>query len=315
MKKTLTLIIVILFSFEAKAQDTGSGMDFLNIGPSSRLLSLSEATTATPTGPSAIYTNPSLLAFEASSSVDLNYTVWVSNVNNQFAAINFIRNNAAIAFGVYTSSADDFEARDQPGPSAGNFSISYISLSGALAYKLGPISVGAAAQYLREQVFQFIASGYAFNLGASAQLLEGRVRSGLSINNIGKMESLDVLSTPIPSSINIGLSAGIVEFITPGDNDLPVLITVHTDWSKPLKELSTSDFVKRDADEGFLSFALSADIAELFSIQGGYRFGPTERPVSFGLGLLVQPIRVNYAVVPFSTGFGTVHSFGIEYYF
>lgn len=315
MKRILILSLMALFSLKSYAQDTGSGMDFLNIGPSSRLLSLSEATTATLTGPSSIYTNPSLLAFEPISSIDLNYTLWISNVNNQFAAVNFRRERSAIAFGVYSSQADDFEARDLPGPPSGNFSISYLSLSAALAHRIGPLAVGGTVQYLREEVFQFIANGYGFTLGASAEFFQRRVRAGVSVNNMGNMESLDVVSTPVPSTINVGLSAGFIEFTTPGLNDLPVLITLHTDWSKPLKELGTSDFTERDADEGFLSFALSADIAELFSIQGGYRFGPTERPVSFGLGMIIEPVRVNYALVPFSTGFGTVHSFGIEYYF
>jgi hypothetical protein len=245
----------------------------------------------------------------------LNYTLWISNVNNQFAAVNFLRNNMAIAFGVYTSTADNFEARDQPGPPAGNFSISYLSLSGALAYRIGPVSIGGTAQYLREEVFQFIANGYAYNLGISAELFNQRVRVGSSVNNIGEMESLDAVSTTVPSTFNLGISAGLVEFITPGENDLPVLISLHTNWSKPIEKSPTSDFTVQEGDEGYISIALSADVADLFTVQGGYRSGPTERPISFGIGLLIDPIRVNYALVPFSTGFGTVHSFGVQYFF
>lgn len=315
MRKLLLIIFAFLIVTEARSQDTGSGMDFLNIGPSSRLLAISEASAATLTGPSAIYTNPALLAFESASSVDLNYTLWISNVTNQFAAVNFLRNNSAIAFGVYSSRADNFEARDQPGPSAGNFSISYLSLSGAAAYKVGPVSFGGTVQYLREEVFQFMANGYAFNIGLATEFFEQRVRFGASLNNIGEMESLDVLSTPVPSTINAGISAGLIEFVTPGENDLPVLLSAHASWSKPIEEYSTSDFTDLDGDEGYFSVALSADAANLFSIQTGYRFGPTERPFSFGLGLLIEPIRVNYALVPFSTGYGAVHSFGLQYFF
>lgn len=296
-------------------QDTGSGLDFLNIGPSSRLLSISEATTAAKTGASAIYTNPSLLAWEETSSIDANYTLWISEVDNQFAAINFLRSGYAYAFGVYSSRADGFEARDQPGPSAGNFSINYLSISGAFAYKLGPFSAGITGQFLREEVFQFRANGYAVTAGLSTQLYNNRVRAGLSINNIGNMESLDDISTTLPTTFNLGASADLIEFVTPGDNDLPVLITLMADWSKPIEDNPTSDFIDRDGDESFFSVAMSADVGELIFLQGGYRFGPTERPLSFGAGLLVEPIRINYAIVPFSTGFGTVHSIGLEYYF
>lgn len=317
MKYLLSFLLVgLLFTQDLFAQqDIGSGLDFLNIGPSSRLLSISEATTAAQTGPSAIYTNPSLLVWEEQSSLDANYTLWISEVDNQFAAINLLRDGYAYAFGVYNSRADGFEARDQPGPSAGNFSINYLSISGAFAYQFGPISAGITGQYLREEVFQFRANGYAINAGLSSSLLNNRVRTGISVLNAGSMESLDEVSTVLPTTFNAGLSADIIEFTAPGDNSLPVLLTLYADWSKPIEDNPTSDFVGADGDESFVSLAMSADVGDLIFLQGGYRFGPTERPLSFGAGVLVEPIRINYAIVPFSTGFGTVHSIGLEYYF
>jgi len=315
MKRFVFPLIFLFLTADAFAQDTGSGLDFLNIGPSTRLLSISEASTAARTGPSAIYTNPSLLVLEEQSSLDVSYSLWISEVNNQFAAANFLRNRSAFALGVYYSGSGGFEARDQPGPSAGNFSISYLSIAGAAAYKFGPIAAGLTGQYLREEVFQFRANGYALSAGLTAQLYDERVHAAMTVKNLGKMESLDEISTVLPATFNIGLSASLIEFVTPGANDLPVLISIYSDWSKPIEDNPTSDFIDRDADESFLSFALSADVSDLFYLQGGYRFGPTERPVSFGLGLAIEPVRVNYAVVPFSTGFGTVHSFGLQYYF
>src|SRR5690625_4691204 len=133
---------------------------FLNIGPTPRVLSLSEAVTSRPSGVASIYSNPSLLAREPRSVVDVAYTLWIANVNNQFAGVNFARERSAIAFSVYNSSSDGFEARDRPGPSAGNFSIGYISLAGAYALQLGSFSAGVSGQYLREEIFQYRASGY-----------------------------------------------------------------------------------------------------------------------------------------------------------
>lgn len=315
MKQTLLALLLFLTGVPLIAQDTGSGMDFLNIGPSPRLLSLSESGTATLTGPSAMFTNPALLAFEEQSSVELSYTLWISNVTNQFAAVNFKRDRSAIGIGVYSSVADNFEARNQPGPSAGTFSINYLSLAGAYAYQIGPLSLGMTAQYLREEVFQFMANGYAINAGLASELFDGRVRIGASITNLGDMESLDVLATPVPSAFNAGFSAGIIEINTPGINDLPVLISTHISFTQPIEEFSTSDFIDSDGNENYINTAISADAADLFSIQAGYRFGPTERPFSFGLGLIIDPIRVNYALLPFSTGFGVVHSFGLQYFF
>lgn len=310
-----TLFLIILIAGPLSAQDTGSGLDFLNIGPNARSLAFSEATTATIIGPSAIYSNPSLLAFDPNNSVEVNYTFWVSNVNNQFAAINYSHHRFAFAFGVFNSSSDGFEARDSPGPSAGNFSVGYLSIAGSIAYSRGPLAAGITTQYLREEVFQFIANGFAFSAGVSAKLLDDRILTGISIKNLGNMESLDQQSTRLPSSLNIGLNADLIEFTTSGLNDLPILISIKTDWQKPIEEKPVSDYSSSDPKEGFFTIGTNINAGDLFHIQAGYRLGPTERPLGFGLGMIIEPVRVNYAVIPFSTGYGTVHSFGIQYYF
>src|SRR5690625_7749246 len=99
-----------------------------------------------PSGVASIYSNPSLLAREPRSVVDVAYTLWIANVNNQFAGVNFARERSAIAFSVYNSSSVVLEARGRPGPSAGNFSIGYISLAGPLALQLGTLSTGVSVQ-------------------------------------------------------------------------------------------------------------------------------------------------------------------------
>ncbi len=316
MIRTISIIVLMLIlTGNIYSQDTGSGLDFLNIGPSPRLLAISEASVAAPAGPSAIYTNPALLALEERSSIDASYTLWVSDVDNQFAAANFRNNNWAFAAGLFNSTSGGFQARDQPGPSAGEFSIGYLSLSAAAAYVFGPVSIGGTIQYLREEVFQFRANGYAVSGGLAAEFLNKRVRAAIAVKNAGSMESLDQLSTPLPSTFSAGISASLIEFTTPGENDLPVLISIYTDWSKPINENTYDELTRENGRDSYFSIALNADISDLFSLQGGYRFGPTERPYSFGTSLSVDPIRINYAIVPFSTGFGTVHSFGIQYFF
>tara|TARA_R100001143_G_scaffold53522_1_gene49014 strand:- start:17492 stop:18439 length:948 start_codon:yes stop_codon:yes gene_type:complete len=315
MKPFSLVILLTLLIPSAYSQDTGSGLDFLNIGPSARSLSISQATTATQTGPSSIYSNPALLAFEPSSSAEVNYTLWISNVNNQFAAFNFRKNHTAYAFAVYNSGSDGFEARDTPGSSAGNFSVGYLSIAGAIARQAGPLSFGVTAQYLREEVFQFRANGFAFTGGVTAHLFEERVTAGLSINNLGDMESLDEQSTTLPSSINAGVNIDLIEFTSTGFNDLPILITFIADWKKPLEAEAVSITFDGDSMKDYISVAIDINAGDLLYLQTGYRMGPTERPLSFGLGLSMDPVRVNYALVPFSTGFGTVHSFGVQYNF
>jgi hypothetical protein len=311
----VTIILSIIAIRPAMTQDTASGLDFLNIGPSAQILALGEGTVAIPTGSSSIYTNPSLLSFEERSGVQVNYSLWIANVNNQFAAFHMNRDRFTFGFGVYSSQADDFEARDQPGLPSGTFSISYFSLSGAAAYQLGPLSVGITGQFLREEIFQLRAKGYAFNFGTSAKLYDGRVTAGLSLNNIGTMETLNESASTLPSLLRAGVALQLVEFTTPGKNDLPVLLSTFTEFTRPLENNYSGDFTAEDTADDYYTLGIKTDIANLFQLYSAYRFGPTERPFSLGMGLLIEQIKVNYAFIPFSTGYGSAHSFGVEFYF
>jgi hypothetical protein len=316
--KYFILILPLFYIFTgniADAQNTGSGLDFLNVGPSARLLALNEAGTASPIGPSAIFTNPALLILEDNSSADINYTSWISGVNNQYGAINLLRENHAFGFAVYSSRADNFEARDVPGPSQSSFSISYLSLAGSFAKQFGPFTAGVTGQFLREEVFQFRANGYAFNVGLAASFLDNRIRAGASVVNIGEMDELDVESTTLPTNLRIGIHSELLELSAPVQDDLSILFSLDFDYIQPLEDNTTSDFASGSGDDPFFNIGITSTIADLISVQGGYKFGPTERPVSFGAAFLINPVRINYALVPFNTGFDTVHSIGLQYYF
>ncbi len=316
MKYLVPLIILLSpFCSVYAQQDTGSGLDFLNIAPSSVQLSMSEASSSALTGSSAIYSNPALLVMEPSSSLDLNYTLWVGDVNNQSATVNLLQDNYAVGFGVYNSKSNEFEARSQPGSSEGSFSISYLAVSSSAAYQIGSFSAGITGHYLREEIFQYRANGLALNAGLAAEFMDRRIRVGTAVQNIGEMEELDQTSTPLPSIFRAGITTDLIEFTTPGLNDLPVLLSVHGEWIHPLEELSRSDFVDQDADNDFFSLALSADVAELIYLRGGYKFGPTVRPYSLGLGMNIDPVIFNYSLIPFTTGLGIAHSLGVQFYF
>lgn len=315
MKCTSLIVAFFIIIPQLIAQDAGSGLDFLNIGPSARMLSISEAHTASHIGAASIYSNPAMLAMERKSGLDVNYTLWVAGLTNQYAAVNLRNNNRAIAFGVYNSRADDFEARDNPGLSQGGFSVGYLSLSAAYAHRIGPLSLGITTQYLREEVFQFRAGGYAFNLGAAAKILDERITLGAAVMNLGEMADLDLISSELPALFRTGIEADLIELRTPGFNDLPLLITLHADYVQPLTDASGSDFTSNNSKDPSFNLAISADVADIIFLQTGFTFGPTDRPVSFGLGFNIEPVRFNYALVPFTTGYGTVHSIGLQYDF
>jgi len=313
--KSIILLSVLTVSSADYLTAQTSGLDFLTVGPNTFSLGINEASTAVLIGASALYTNPANLVLEPSSSVTGSHSLWIAGLQNSHVAVNVNNRQRAIAFGLLTSRADDFEARSRAGPSEGTFTVSYLSVAASYAQRLGPISIGGTAQYVREEYFVNNASGYAFNAGISGKLLNGRIRVSGSLQNAGKMDELIAESTKLPANVKIGIWGKLFEMIIPGDESLPIGISVTGDYTQPLESGIDDEFVAYNPGDGFFNIGLMIDIAEVISLRTGYKTGDTARRTGFGAGVIIDALRFDYALVPFSTGFGTVHSIGLSYYF
>ena len=311
MKIISTLLLILCASHVVLAQQ--SGLKLLEIGPTASELSRSEASIATPNGSPSLFTNPALLAMSSNSSIDFGYTSWISDANNLFGGINLKKNKRALAFSFFTSGVTGFEQRDAPGESNGDFSIQYLSISGAYAYNFNYFSAGVSAHYLNEEIFPFRANGYAISLGLASSLFQDRIRVGTSLLNLGEMEKLNDIPTELPTSFNIGIAADVLEFTHEKSPDLPILITLMADYVIPSEESESNRYTDYNPDETYFNFGISLEISEVVQVTGGYKTGDNTRPVSFGVGFITEKVTFNYALIPFNTGFGTVHSIGIQY--
>lgn len=300
----LSFLVLLYGGMEVSAQD--SGLDILSIGPGTQALGLNEAVTAELLGASNLYSNPANLALENSSSLTADHTFWIGDLSHTHAGINLRNNNRAIAFGFLGSQADDIPLRgNQPGTPEGAFNISTIAVSGAYAYKLGPLALGATLQYLREEYYIYNASGYATNLGAAGQLWDKRILVGASLLNVGKMKKLRNQATDLPTTFKIGYSIDLFSFNPPQNANLPISIALKNDVVIPLQK-SQQTTQNEQSQDIYMNIAVEISVAEIISLRTGYKSGDTVRPWSSGFGLDIESISANYALIPFETGFGTV---------
>lgn len=315
MRSAFFTLVLLLMSTSLFAQNRGSGFEMLNISPTPFSLSRAEATVSVPEGSASLYINPALLSLNNSSSVDLGYSFWIVDVSNIFGGVNFKNGRHAIAFSFYSSGSDDYEQRDNASQeSNGTFSIQNLSIAAAYSYNFSYLSLGGAIQYLNENNYTYRASGYAFNLGIAGQFLEGRIRTGASISNLGEMEELDIEPTTLPTNFRIGTSADLFEVSAQKNNELPVLVSAYADFVYPMNDNENKDFTDYKASDPYFNVGLAFTIAEVLELSGGYRTQDEVRPVAFGASFISDNIKFNYALVPFS-GWGTVHSIGIQYKF
>lgn len=307
------LSILILGSTSMLAQR--AGVDVLNFAPNPEALSLSEATTAIPQGASSIFTNPALLSLMPNSTLNLGYSRMIGDANNIFSGANFRKNNRAISISVYRSGDDGFEQRDSPGSSNGNFSVEYLSIGSALSYDFDYFAIGASAQYIYQEIYLDKSTGYSFNAGLARELLDKKLTLGASVVNIGKMNKLVTTEPKLPAAFRLGASVDVLEFTPPKNSNLPILLSISSDFVHPLTDTPDENEVGYFNDKDYFNFGMILNVAEVVELKGGYKTGDTARPISFGAGFITDLITFNYAIIPFNTGFGTVHSIGIQYKF
>ncbi|WP_171032780.1 PorV/PorQ family protein [Fodinibius saliphilus] len=291
-----------------------TGLDLLTIGPGTQALGFNEVVTAEQLGASNLYSNPANLALESSSSLNADYTLWIGDLSHTHAAVNFKKGERGIAFGFTGAQDDDIILRNQAGPAEGSFAINLLSLSAGYAYKVGPIAIGGTFQYLREEYYIYNASGYATNWGIASRFWNKRLQIGVSLLNLGKMDELINEATPLPTTLRGGFNAKLFTFTPPENDDLPVTVNLKNDWTFPLT-VSNKTTQTTEERELYTSVALEFNIAETIMLRSGYKTGDTVRPWTAGAGIIVGSVIANYAIIPFETGFGTVHSLGLSYRF
>lgn len=316
MKQFCLLSIFLFLGTTIAISQSQSGLQFLNIGPNATSLGSSEAHTAVNLGASSIFTNPAMLRASEENELKVSYGAWIADTKNSHAAALFHRENDSFGFGILTSIVDDIEARDSPGAASGLFNVRYLSLAGSYARSIGPISLGATAMYINEQLFEQNASGYGLNFGISTHLFDDRITIGSALLNLGEMDELAELASELPTSFKFGVQADVIQFSVSESSEIPLLIGISTDMIVPLHNSSTTQDSENIAQSDvYFASSLSVEISELITIRGGFRTGNTTRPYSFGAGVKSGVFDFNYAFVPFETGFGSTHTISLGYNF
>jgi len=307
--------LLMLWSSQASIHAQRSGVALLDVAPNPFALSLSEAGSAWGQGGSNSFGNPSLLVSSERSSIEIGYTNWIADTKNIFGSFHKKLEDRAFAISFYSSGLQDLEQRDEPGPTNGLFSVQYLSISAAYAQSFKWFNVGASVHYISEEIYPYRSNGYAFNVGLSRSFAKDRIQLGSALRSLGEMQSLDVEATPLPKAWISGLSVGLLEWSGSKNPELPVFIRVHADYIYPLNDKSGSAQGEYFNPNPYTKLGLELLIAETLQLTSGVRTGTTTRPYSFGVGYVLPDIRFNYAIIPFDTGFGTVHSVGLQYLF
>ena len=298
MKRSSYLLILLLLASGTLFPQAGqTGLTFLKLGVGGRALGMGEAYTAIANDPAATYYNPAALALTDRAQLLLMHKQWIQDTKTEFFAATTSLDRFALALSLNSTSVDNIEIRDVPGPPIGTFSARNAAIGASAAYVIDPtFSLGATVKYLYEKILVEQASGYGIDLGAS-YMSPWDIRLALVVSNLGSMGTLVTESSKLPTVVRLG--TGYETAIEAIDGTL----TAGADVVSFTGEQKTH-----------LHLGAELEYKKAFAVRAGYQTGYDARGFSAGIGIAWELLRLDYAFVPFSYDLGTTHTFslGIE---
>ena len=275
-----------------------SGGGFLNFEVGGRSAGMGGAQVSTATGVTAQFWNPAGLATTDQAQVGAMHATWLDNLAYEW--VGYARPIGS-GLGVGSLSVAYFhmpgiQGVDEFDNPTQTFRVYDLAVTAGLARPMSRnLSLGANARLIRQNLATVSATGVALDFGAMGTF--GATNVAAVVQNLGPSLSYDGSSYPLPRQIRLGASHRLLQE----------------------KLLLAADYtIPRDY---FKDARLGAEYRAhpLVSLRLGYRkvLGSSGDPatgLSYGLGLHVKQMSVDYAMTP-SDGFDNVHRFALGYSF
>lgn len=296
MVKSKLFIVVILcvFGSSALAQSAGSsGLSFLKNGAGARNIALGDNGTVLANDASAVFYNPANIRLNRADNVFVMHNQWIQGVSTEVIAGRLTFFGIPFGIGVNSTTIRDIEIRTRPGEKEGTFDARYFmsSLSGAYSITEN-LTAGATGKYIYEGLFVDESSGFALDAGITYTNIFENLDVSVVMKNLGSMDALRAESTKLPAEGRIGVAYS--DFRPIGDISL--------NGSLELQNYFASNSVH-------LNFGVEGLYKNMFAVRLGYMTMYEAKSLTAGVGVVWNSVSFDYAIVPFSYGLGSGHTF------
>jgi len=293
---SLLILLVLAFALPMYAQTGASGLAFLKDGVGGRALAMGEAYSAIADDPSAMYYNPAALTLSDRPQLMFMHRQWIQDTQTEYVAGQTSADGFSFGGSLNSTSINNIEVRDVPGPAIGTFDAHNMALGLSVAYAFdSTISVGISANYLYEKIYYAEASGGGYSFGAM-YLSPWNIRFGAALDNVGSMGALGDSASTLPTAVRVGAGE---EF---GLESITSRLTVAA-------ELVSFTVEKRS----HLHTGAELEFQNTFAVRAGYEMGYDSKSFSAGVGIKFNFLRFDYAFVPFTNDLGTTHTLSLEF--
>jgi hypothetical protein len=298
MRKIILIILLIVSVSSAYAQNDGAGntgLAFLKIGIGARSIAMGEAFGSLVDDGTAFIYNPARMNASENGNVTAMFNKTMLDMATNYVGAKFRINKLGIGIGLLNTRVSDIEVRNTPGEPLEKFDATNFSGGISLSYEVYKnLSVGITGKMLYEKIFIDEASGFGMDIGAN--YIYKNLSVAAVVSNIGSMSPLKVAETKLPTSLRFGAS-----YIYRKDN---LSITGAADAYKVL-----------DGGTFHGHFGAEGGYKDFIFLRAGYQTGYENKGFTAGLGLKYKSLTLDYALQPYSTGFGSGNSLSLGYNF
>ncbi|MCK4699588.1 MAG: type IX secretion system protein PorQ [Bacteroidales bacterium] len=212
MRKTLTILLILIFSIELYAQTGGtSTYQFLTLPVSGRIASLGgKMITAPGSDLNLTFSNPSLLSKEMNNELVLNYSGYFANIHYGYAAYSHSFDKLGnFAVGIHFIDYGEFIAADQTGIITGKFQAAEHAFHLTWSIPIdSTISVGVSLKPVLSTFERYRSMGIVADFGVSYISRNQLFAASFTINNLGRQISTYYGGNhePLPFEVQLAIS-------------------------------------------------------------------------------------------------------------
>jgi len=267
----------------------GDAFNFLFLDAGARPTAMGGAYTALATDSNALMYNPAGLGRVSQHEATFMHNQYFEGVTHEYVGF-ACRQGLGLNMNYVGYGTIDRTTIASPNSTLGTFGASDLSAGAGYGYNFyDTLSLGIAGKYIRENIDNVTASGYAFDVGALYPIeVIPRLTLGVAAQNLGPNIRFAGDKERLPANVRAGLSYGF----TIGDNE----------------NILAADLMK-ERSQGYL-FAVGAETVfnKTISLRGGFNVRNSAGVgITAGLGWNIGNLAVDYAIVPFGD-LGLTHS-------
>ena len=230
-------LILVVFSDLVSAQQIRkvgtSAATFLRIPVGARASGMGSSFVSMINDPTALYWNPSAITSVNSNALVVDHSLWMPGIYFDFAGLILpIENLGTLGLSVTILHTNEMEITtvEEPMGTGETFTASSFALGFSYSrYLTDRFSIGGTFKYIRETIFNSVASGLAFDVGTLYETPFAGIRLGASISNFGTRmqmtgEDLNVRVDIAPDQE--GNNQSIVGKLNTDEFDLPLIMRI-----------------------------------------------------------------------------------------